>query len=372
MNNQQKLVEQLYQNSCSPIFLFDEKTQLLWNNDAAELTVDRGKIDKLHQLCFTPDLTAAGENLLRGISCQVNGNPIQGLGPVTLIPVGERHEMILALLTQKPADWNPPRLHDIISNVAAQYREPVFAIHNMLAPIKKELERYDCHDSFVYVDRIAQKCYETMRATTNLANYFLYHSLDVAVRKKRVDIHRFIEDMCLDIRQLVKRAGIVFDYQLCGAPVISEIDPDKLANAIYCLVANSCLYTSPGNEIVIRLLKANDDYIITVADKGVGIPPEVQPHIFEPFYSYDPNGSLASGVGLGLTIVQRVVEMHQGSCMVTSELNRGTTVALRIPIQDNPGASIAECSFGGGIMNRFSPLYLHLADICKINTVEIL
>ena len=64
--------------------------------------------------------------------------------------------------------------------------------------------------------------------------------------------------------------------------------------------------------------------------------------------------------------------MHGGSCVVTSEVNHGTTVALRLPIEDNPSSSIVECSLGGGIMNRFSPLYLHLADICRVKTVEIL
>ena len=52
MDNQQKLIEQLYQNNKSPVFLFDDKMQLTWSNSAAETFVTRGKIDKLYQLCF--------------------------------------------------------------------------------------------------------------------------------------------------------------------------------------------------------------------------------------------------------------------------------------------------------------------------------
>ena len=64
-----------------------------------------------------------------------------------------------------------------------------------------------------------------------------------------------MDDLCIDIRQLVRKAGIDFDYQLCKGAIVSEVDPEKLANAVYCLIANACLYTSPGNEIFVRLLK---------------------------------------------------------------------------------------------------------------------
>ena len=100
--------------------------------------------------------------------------------------------------------------------------------------------------------------------------------------------------------------------------------------------------------------------------------PEVQSHVFEPFYSYDENGSPACGVGLGLPIVKQVAEMHGGSCGLTSEFNLGTTVAIRIPITDAESEPLVESVCDGYILRKFSPLFLYLADVCEINTIDTL
>ena len=140
--------------------------------------------------------------------------------------------------------------------------------------------------------------------------------------------------------------------------------------AVFNLIANSCLYTRPGNEITVSLTKNLNNFIITVVDKGEGIAPEIQPRVFEPFYSYDRNGSPGCGMGLGLPIVKRVADIHNGTCVLTSEWNVGTTVAMQFPIMEGDIGGTVE-SVITGPDSRFSPLFLYLSDVCDINTLEL-
>lgn len=366
-------VKQLYAANKSPVFLFDEEMSFLWSNASAEAMTNGTRIDHLMDLCYVPDPDQLQQQLSEGISCQAIGSLSYGVGTFSVIPVGaEKPYLILAVLTKQSEKWGPVAIEQIVTSVAAQYREPVFAIHNMLGPIKKELEKHECYESYQFLERIGLKCYQTMRSTSNLVNYFKYNAIDGKPKMLRVNINRFIEQTCASIRNFVGRTDIGFGYEICKETIISDIQPEMLSVALYNLVANSCMYTNPGNQIVIRLTRSGSDYIIMVSDKGLGIPDEIQPRVFEPFYSYDPDGSPASGVGLGLSIVKQVAELHDGSCVLTSELNQGTVVAMRLPIVENRDETIVETPCSEYILSKFSPLYLYLADICGINTIETL
>lgn len=366
-------VKKLYAANKSPVFLFDEKMSLIWRNASAVSMTEKAKINSLCDLCYLPEPGKLQTQLSEGHSCQVMGSLQFGAGSFSIMPVGEKEPyLILAILTKKQDNWGPAVVEQIVTSVAAQYREPVFAIHNMLGPLKKELEKYECYDSYKFLERIGVKCYQTMRSTSNLVNYFKYNALEEKPKMLRVNMNRFMEQTCASIRSFVGRTDIAFQYDICEEEIISEIQPEMLSVALYNLVANSCIYTNPGNEILVRLVKAGRDYVIMVSDKGLGIPDDVQPHVFVPFYSYDPDGSPASGVGLGLSIVKQVVELHEGSCMLTSELNKGTVVALRLPIVDHLNERIVETPCSEYILSKFSPLYLYLADVCGINTIETL
>lgn len=366
-------VKRLYENNKSPVMLFGEDRMLLWHNSAADTIVETGQVESLYRLCFSLDLTKEKEKLENGLPCHVAGNPALGVGAVLLQPLeGADGSLLLAVLSIQPQNWTLPGIEHVVSVVEAQYRDSIFAIHNMLGPVKKDLEKHDCYDSCMFVDRIGNQCYRTMRITSNLANYFKYSAVDVKMNKVRVNLNHYVEELCRMVRNFIVRTPNSFRYEICPESIISVIDPKMLSVAFYNLIVNSCLYANPENEIVVRLEKINGEYAIIVSDKGVGIPEKIQPHVFEPFYSHDPNGSPACGAGLGLSIVKRVAELHGGDCILTGEWNEGTTVAIRLPITDDPDGAVVESPCDGEWIDRFSPLYLYLTDVCGINTVTVL
>jgi signal transduction histidine kinase len=104
-------------------------------------------------------------------------------------------------------------------------------------------------------------------------------------------------------------------------------------------VANGLRYTLIGGvKITLDRSAAAGQIILTVADTGMGIAPEVLPFIFEPFFrSARAQNISPKGTGLGLSIVKRIVTLHEGTIEVFSELNKGTTFRVVFPVVETQG-----------------------------------
>jgi signal transduction histidine kinase len=110
---------------------------------------------------------------------------------------------------------------------------------------------------------------------------------------------------------------------------IVEGDPDRLKQLLLNLVDNALKYTPPGGQITLSLHRDPEWVRVSVSDTGVGIPPDVLPHIFERFYRAQREGR--KGVGLGLSIAQWIAEAHDGRLTVDSLVGQGTTFTLWLP-----------------------------------------
>jgi len=107
-------------------------------------------------------------------------------------------------------------------------------------------------------------------------------------------------------------------------------DADQLQQALVALFVNAVEAMSGGGALTVAIERLGDHVEISVADTGPGIPPEVLPEIFEPFFSTKDG---ASGVGLGLAVVFGIVQRHQGTIQVDTEVGRGTTFLIRLPVR---------------------------------------
>ena len=118
-----------------------------------------------------------------------------------------------------------------------------------------------------------------------------------------------------------------------------EIDPamlsgDKclLKQMLANLISNAIRYTPSGGAITFALQTQDDHAVLTITDTGIGIPQEALPHIFDRFYRVEQSRSHdTGGSGLGLSIVQRIVEIHQGNISVSSTEGKGTTFRVSLP-----------------------------------------
>lgn len=114
----------------------------------------------------------------------------------------------------------------------------------------------------------------------------------------------------------------------------------SLKEAIINLLLNAVKYTPAGGTISVRLETRADSVVLEVADTGIGVPPDEQPRIFEEFYRASNAMRMEhEGDGLGLSLVKRVVDMHGGTIDFLSELGRGTTFRIVLPVAPSKAVS---------------------------------
>ncbi|HEV3263145.1 MAG TPA: response regulator [Gemmataceae bacterium] len=155
----------------------------------------------------------------------------------------------------------------------------------------------------------------------------------IQLRKEAVELAAVVGRVVESTRPLVEGRGHRLDMELPPEPIRLEADPTRLEQVLANLVNNAAKYTEPGGRISLHAKRHGDDVILRVRDNGIGIPPELLPRIFEPFMQADRALDRShGGLGLGLTLVQRLVELHGGSVQAHSAgSGQGSEFVVRLP-----------------------------------------
>jgi two-component system sensor histidine kinase/response regulator len=109
-------------------------------------------------------------------------------------------------------------------------------------------------------------------------------------------------------------------------------DEGTLAEALVNIFSNAIKYSRMSSQVLVKAEEQGDDVLITISDSGVGISKEDLPYIFEGFYGSKPGSAGERGSGLGLAITRQIIEAHRGSITVESELGKGSTFVVRLPV----------------------------------------
>jgi len=151
----------------------------------------------------------------------------------------------------------------------------------------------------------------------------------VDLRLQLVDINEVIEHSLHLIRQDAVNKNITIRYSHNNALPLAEIDPDRLTQALLNLYLNAIQAIGADGSLEVAVVLVGEEGLrITVTDSGKGIKPDDLAKIFNPYFT-----TKAAGTGLGLTIVQKVIEEHQGSITVTSHSPSGSRFAITIPLR---------------------------------------
>lgn len=153
------------------------------------------------------------------------------------------------------------------------------------------------------------------------------------LRKERVDLAVALRSAIETSGTLLKAGGQEFTVVLPDAPIRLDADLVRLAQAVSNLLNNAAKYTERGGHIWLIAERDGDAAMITVRDTGVGIPAAVLPHVFEMFTQGEQaRARTLGGLGIGLTLVKRLVEMHGGTVHAESGgQDKGSTFVIRVP-----------------------------------------
>ena len=141
----------------------------------------------------------------------------------------------------------------------------------------------------------------------------------------------------------LKNVALKYDNRLGNDDTVVKIDPQQFEKVMFNLITNAFKHTKPGDSITVFLDKNQEGSIqITVRDTGEGIPEHNIPFIFDRYYQApDTTFKTQEGFGIGLALVQEIVNKHQGKIWVESELGKGSDFCVSIPVVTNIDQEIA-------------------------------
>lgn len=146
------------------------------------------------------------------------------------------------------------------------------------------------------------------------------------------NINELLELILKRLRPIAKQHNIEMVFE-SFREVTAEVDEVKLTLALTNFVENAIKYNKENGWVHVSLDADHKDFFVKITDSGCGIPEEAQEHIFERFYRVDKSHSREiGGTGLGLSIAKNVVLMHRGIIEISSVVDEGTTITVRIPL----------------------------------------
>ena len=155
----------------------------------------------------------------------------------------------------------------------------------------------------------------------------------VQLRRRPIEMGEVIAAAIEMASPLLEARRHVLETEVPCEGLLVEGDPDRLAQVVANLLTNAAKYTEPGGGVHVRASREGAHVAVRVRDSGVGIPPELAPRVFDLFVQgYRALDRSQGGLGLGLTIVRSLVEMHGGAVAVASEgVGKGSEFTIRLP-----------------------------------------
>jgi PAS domain S-box-containing protein len=154
------------------------------------------------------------------------------------------------------------------------------------------------------------------------------------LRRERIDLASIVQSAVEGSRPLIEASGHRLAISLPSEPVFLDADPTRLAQVFANLLTNAAKYTDQGGRITLSATRESSEVIVAVKDTGIGISPEQLPRLFEMFSQVKAALERSQGgLGIGLSLVKGLVEMHGGNIVARSEgLGKGSEFIVRLPV----------------------------------------
>ena len=216
-------------------------------------------------------------------------------------------------------------------------------LRNPLAPIRNAVQYLGMdglteEDEKTGRDVISQQLTVMVRLIDDLLDLSRISRNTLDIRKQRVLLATILDGAAESSRSLILDGGHELSIHLPQEPLELEADPIRLGQVFLNLLNNSAKYTKQGGHIWLTADREGSDAVISVRDNGIGISGDMLPRIFEMFTQVDRSLEQAQGgLGIGLTLVRRLVDLHDGTIEARSEgLDQGSEFVVRLPIVQPP------------------------------------
>jgi CheY-like chemotaxis protein/nitrogen-specific signal transduction histidine kinase len=228
------------------------------------------------------------------------------------------------------------RKNEFLATLAHELRNPLAPMSNMLEVAKRAGD--DGETLKRAHDTIERQLGQMVRLVDDLLDLNRISHDRLELRRSEVELASVIQQAVEVARPLVDAAGHVLTIDLPTEPIYLNADRARLTQVFGNLLNNSAKYTRPNGNIALTAKREDNEVFVTVTDNGSGIPHDKLDSIFDMFMQVDQTADRAQGgLGIGLTLVKRLAEMHGGSIEAKSAgEGQGSEFVVRLPILTKP------------------------------------
>ncbi len=221
------------------------------------------------------------------------------------------------------------RKDEFLATLAHELRNPLAPISNAVAMLKTP-----GGDAARATETIDRQLVHMVRLVDDLLNLSRITSGKLEIRREHVDVAEIVRQALELTEPLARAAGQEITLDLPPQAIYLDVDPVRLVQALGNLLNNASKFGGQGGAIKVSVRLQDHNVVIAVNDNGIGIPAEKLDAIFDMFWQVDQSLERTyNGLGIGLTLAKRLVELHRGSIQAHSEgAGKGAELVVRLPI----------------------------------------
>jgi signal transduction histidine kinase len=220
---------------------------------------------------------------------------------------------------------------DFIAIASHELRTPLSLILLYAAMLREQMGEKE-EEASQQLDAVLRASMRLKHIIETMLNLRYLETGEIDLALARFDLRTAVQEACEDYEVIAETGGLALRADLPGEEVSVLADREKVRVVLDNLISNAVKFTPPGGRVQVALSHAADEIEVSVADTGVGIPQEALERIFDRFYQAEDHMTRRhSGMGLGLSIVKGLVELHGGRVEVESVLGQGSRFIVVLP-----------------------------------------
>ncbi len=217
-----------------------------------------------------------------------------------------------------------------VASVSHELKTPLTAIRMFAETLSLGRAR-DARTHSEYLETIVNESERLTRLVDNVLDFSKIEQGKRIYQMRPANLANVVQSAARAMQYPLSQQGFTLNVAIHNGVGGASVDADAMEQAILNLLSNAMKYSGDSRDIDLSLRGEDREAVIEVRDRGIGIAPAEQTRIFEKFYRGPATGGTVAGTGLGLTVVQHVVQAHGGRIEIKSDAGAGSTLSIRIP-----------------------------------------
>ena len=222
--------------------------------------------------------------------------------------------------------------NEFIAIASHELRTPVTAIMGFSELLAEDLAEVLDEEAQRRLDAIRRASERLRRTIDELTEFVGTDDRTLEARQEQLDLRQLVYDAIFNVKSEADRKGIVLSEELPTTPMQVWGDRGMLLGVLTHLLENAVAFNRPKGKALVRAMEEEEYWQIDIEDTGIGIPQVELPKIFTPFYQVEEHMTRSvEGLGLGLSIAKRAIELHEGRIWAQSRVGEGSTFSFTLP-----------------------------------------